>query len=152
MGLKFLFTLLEYFFWVFHIKQTLVSDFIIHKIATSNRMTHSCLSYKWVLLIFFQGILLMSMSSCLKSKTIPALASKWDWSLGFTWLQEWDNSRPTTSTISYAPKVFSSRTVMFTLVRKRNLCYYFVIHRWGGAKVLYFFIEISRGSLEKLGV
>ena len=77
-GLKFLFTLLEYFFWVFHIKQTLVSDFIIHKIATSNRMTHSCLSYKWVLLIFFQGILLMSMSSCLKSKTIPALANETD--------------------------------------------------------------------------
>ena len=77
-GLKFLFTLLDFFFWVFHIKQTLVSDFIIHKIATSNRMTHSCLSYKWVLLIFFQGILLMSMSSCLKSKTIPALANETD--------------------------------------------------------------------------
>ena len=77
-GLKFLFTLLEFFFWAFHIKQTLVLDFIIHKIATYNRMTHSCLSYKWVLLIFFQGILLMSMSSCLKSKTIPALANETD--------------------------------------------------------------------------
>ena len=38
-----------------------------------NRMTHSCLSYEWVSLIFFHGILLMSMSSCLKSKTVPAI-------------------------------------------------------------------------------
>ena len=43
-----------------------------------NRMTHSCLRYEWVLLIFFQGILLMSMSSCLKSKTVPALANETD--------------------------------------------------------------------------
>ena len=58
----------------------------------------------------------------------------------------------TTRTISYVPKVFSSGSVMFTLVRKRNPCNYFIIHRWGGAKVLYFFIEISRGSFKKLGV
>ncbi|KAK4582434.1 hypothetical protein RGQ29_025570 [Quercus rubra] len=41
-------------------------------------MTHSCLSYEWVLLIFFHGIFLMSMSSCLKSKTVPALANETD--------------------------------------------------------------------------
>ncbi|XP_050243931.1 putative receptor-like protein kinase At3g47110 isoform X2 [Quercus robur] len=41
-------------------------------------MTHSWLRYEWVLLIFFHGILLMSMSSCLKSKTVPALANETD--------------------------------------------------------------------------
>ncbi|XP_030927716.1 putative receptor-like protein kinase At3g47110 [Quercus lobata] len=41
-------------------------------------MTHSCLGYEWVLLIFFHAILLMSMSSCLKSKTVPALANETD--------------------------------------------------------------------------
>ena len=46
--------------------------------CNSNRMTHSCLSYDWVLLIFFHGILLMCMSSCLKSVTIPAFANETD--------------------------------------------------------------------------
>ncbi|KAM3755131.1 hypothetical protein ACB098_02G017100 [Castanea mollissima] len=41
-------------------------------------MTHSGLRYEWVLLIFFHGILLMSMSSCLKSKAVPALANETD--------------------------------------------------------------------------
>ncbi|KAM3737726.1 hypothetical protein ACB098_09G077600 [Castanea mollissima] len=41
-------------------------------------MTHSCLSYKWVLLIFFHGILLICMSSCLKSATVSAFANETD--------------------------------------------------------------------------
>ncbi|KAK7845451.1 putative receptor-like protein kinase [Quercus suber] len=36
-------------------------------------MTHSSLSYEWVLLIFFYGILLMCMSSCLKSAILGYL-------------------------------------------------------------------------------
>nr|XP_023919488.1 probable LRR receptor-like serine/threonine-protein kinase At3g47570 [Quercus suber] len=42
-------------------------------------MMHSCLiSYEWLFLIFFHGILLMCMSSCLKSATIPAFANETD--------------------------------------------------------------------------
>ena len=41
-------------------------------------MMHSSLSHEWVLLIFFHGILLMCMSSCLKSATVPAIANETD--------------------------------------------------------------------------
>ena len=43
-----------------------------------NRMMHSCLSYEWLFLIFFHGIRLMFMSSCLKSATVQAFANETD--------------------------------------------------------------------------
>jgi hypothetical protein len=41
-------------------------------------MKHSCLNSKWILLLFFHGILLLLMSSTLKSATIPAFADESD--------------------------------------------------------------------------
>ena len=65
-------------FFIFHRKHTLWTDSIPRsKLATPTEW-HFCLSYEWVLLIFFHEILLMSMSSCLKPKTIPALANEND--------------------------------------------------------------------------
>ena len=42
-------------------------------------MTESCLSYKWFFLIFFHGILLMCMSSCLILATVPTFANETDY-------------------------------------------------------------------------
>ncbi|KAM3689833.1 hypothetical protein ACJW31_09G075400 [Castanea mollissima] len=42
-------------------------------------MTQFCLSYEWFFLIFFHGILLMCMSSCLISATVPTFANETDY-------------------------------------------------------------------------
>jgi Leucine-rich repeat (LRR) protein len=71
--LYFLLTLIEIFKY-FHIKRT--CSFLENYI--SNRMKHSCLHSEWILLIFFHGILLLFMSSSLKSARISAFANESD--------------------------------------------------------------------------
>ena len=47
-------------------------------ICFSNSMKHSCLSSMWFLLIFYHGILLMCLSTCSKSATVPIFANQTD--------------------------------------------------------------------------